>query len=143
MPPGTLGSSSLQGPGMPESLMQNQQSTRTSKMKIHAITIDTDNPQKLAEWWSTALGISIANDYGQIVQLATSPNLPPFQFQKIADVPTQRNRVHFDLKTEDLEGETQRLVKLGASILNKIELPQIRYTSLADPDGNIFDLIQE
>lgn len=112
-------------------------------MKIHAITIDTDNPQRLAEWWSTALGISIANDYGQIVQLGTSPNLPPFQFQKIADVPTQRNRVHFDLKTEDLEGETQRLVKLGASILNKIELPQIRYTSLADPDGNIFDLIQE
>ena len=112
-------------------------------MKIHAITIDTANPQKLAAWWSEALGISIGNDYGQIVQLAASPDVPPFQFQKIEDVPTQRNRVHFDLKTSDLDKETDRLVSLGATVLQKFELPGFRYTSLADPDGNKFDLIAE
>lgn len=112
-------------------------------MKIHAITIDTANPHKLAVWWSEALGIAVANDYGQIVQLAASPAVPPFQFQKIEDVPTQRNRVHFDLKTADLDGETARLVALGATVVQKFELPQIRYTTLSDPDGNKFDLIQE
>lgn len=112
-------------------------------MKIHAITIDTANPQKLAAWWSDALGIAIANDYGMMVQLAASPTVPPFQFQKIEDVPTQRNRVHVDLKTPDLDGETARLVALGATVVQKFELPQIRYTTLTDPDGNKFDLIAE
>lgn len=112
-------------------------------MKIHAITIDTANPQKLAAWWSQALGIAVANDYGMNVQLATSPDVPPFQFQKIEDVPTQRNRVHVDLKTPDLDGETERLVALGATVVQKFELPQIRYTTLTDPDGNKFDLIAE
>lgn len=112
-------------------------------MKIHAVTIDTANPQKLAEWWSQALGIAVANDYGQIVQLAAAEAVPAFQFQKIDDVPTQRNRVHVDLKTSDLDRETERLVALGATVLQKFDLPQFRYTTLADPDGNKFDLVQE
>ncbi|QCJ00924.1 VOC family protein [Agrobacterium larrymoorei] len=112
-------------------------------MKIHAVTIDTANPQKLAAWWSQALGIAVANDFGMIVQLGSSPDLPPFQFQKVEDVPTQRNRVHVDLRTSDLDGETERLVRLGATVVQKFELPQIRYTTLTDPDGNTFDLVQE
>ena len=112
-------------------------------MKIHAITIDTADPQKLAAWWSEALGIAIGNDYGQIIQLVASPAVPPFQFQRIEAVPTQRNRVHVDLKTPDLDGETERLVALGATVVQKFELPQIRYTTLTDPDGNKFDLVQE
>lgn len=112
-------------------------------MKIHAVTIDTSNPKKLAGWWSEVLGIPIGNDYGQIVQLAASPAVPPFQFQKAEDLPSQRNRVHVDLKTPDLDGETDRLVALGAAVVQKFELPQIRYTTLSDPDGNTFDLVQE
>lgn len=112
-------------------------------MKIHAITIDTVNPQKLAAWWSEALGVAVGNDYGQIVQLAASRSVPPFQFQKIEGVPTQGNRVHVDLKTTDLDGETERLVARGATVVQKFELPQIRYTTLLDPDGNKFDLVAE
>lgn len=112
-------------------------------MKIHAITIDTANPQKLAAWWSEVLGIAVANDYGLIVQLALSSAVPLFQFQKIEDVPTQPNRVHVDLKTPDLDGETKRLVALGATVVQTFELPQIRYTTFTDPDGNKFDLIQQ
>lgn len=112
-------------------------------MKIHAITIDTAHPQKLATWWSHVLGIAVANDYGQIVQLADSDSVPLFQFQKIDDVPTQRNRVHVDLKTSDLDGETGRLLELGATLVQKFELPQFRYATFADPDGNKFDLVQE
>lgn len=84
-------------------------------MKINAVTIDTADPQKLAAWWSEALGIAIGNDYGMIVQLAASSAVTLFQFQKIEDVPTQRNRVHVDLRTPDLDGETTRLVGLGAT----------------------------
>jgi len=112
-------------------------------MKIHAITFDTENPQKLAAWWSKALGIAVANDYGRIVQLAASPDIPPFQFQRIEDAPTQRNRVHVDLRTPDLDSETARLVALGALIVRQFDLPQIRYATMTDPEGNTFDVVQQ
>lgn len=110
-------------------------------MKIHAITIDCADPQKLAAWWAEALGIPVGNDFGQIVQLAPSSDVPQIQFQKIADLPTQTNRVHADFRTPDLDGATEHLVALGATVVKKTELPQIRYTTFLDPDGNTFDLI--
>lgn len=111
-------------------------------MNIHAVTIDTTNPQKLAAWWSDVLGLAVANDYGLIVQLASSSSLPLFQFQKVDGISPGRNRVHVDLKTSDLDSETKRLVSMGATVVQVFELPQIRYTTLTDPDGNNFDLVQ-
>lgn len=112
-------------------------------MKIHAVTIDTANPQELAAWWSKALGLGIGNDFGQIVQLAPSPDLPLIQFQKIEEVPTQRNRVHLDLRTPDLDHESQHLLSIGATLVKRYELPQIRYATFLDPDGNTFDIVSD
>ena len=111
-------------------------------MQIHAVTIDPLNPQQLAAWWSNALGINIGADYEQIVQLEATPHFPLFQFQKIEDVPVQRNRVHVDFRTSDLDAEITKLVNLGASHLQTYDLPSIRYASLADLDGNKFDVVQ-
>ncbi|EPF1293935.1 VOC family protein [Klebsiella michiganensis] len=110
-------------------------------MQIHAITINTVNPQKLAAWWSEVIGIPVANDYGIIVQLASSPGFPPIQFQRIDKIPTIDNNVFLGLATSNFESETERLVQIGATIFKKFELPQIRYTTFTDPDGNKFDLV--
>lgn len=112
-------------------------------MKTHGLTIDTANPQALAAWWSKALGVEIGADFGVLVTLATPPELLPLQFFKPATIAEGRNRVHPDFKTSDLDAETERLVAMGATIVQKNELPQIRYTTLTDPDGNNFDLVQE
>lgn len=112
-------------------------------MKTHALTIDTTNPQALAAWWSQALGVAIGTDHGVLVTLATPPHLLPLQFFKAEAVTKGQNRVHPDFKTPDLDGDTARLVALGATVVKKVELPQIRFTTLTDPDGNNFDLIQE
>ncbi|SCX33967.1 hypothetical protein [Agrobacterium rosae] len=39
--------------------------------------------------------------------------------------------------------ETDRLVAFGAKIVEKFELPQVRYTTMTDTVGNRFDLVQE
>lgn len=122
---------------------RTQAPIRKMSMKLHAITFDCANPQALAAWWSKALGIAIGNDYGEIVSLAETPGTPMLLFQKIADVPTQRNRVHPDFSTPDLDGETERLVAIGATVVEKFNLPQVRYTTLTDLDGNKFDLAAE
>ena len=112
-------------------------------MKTRGLTIDTTDPQALAAWWAEVLGVSIGTDHGVLVTLDTPPDLPPLQFFKTENTTTGRNRVHPDFNTPNLDKETERLVELGASVVQKHVLPQFRYTTLTDPHGNNFDLIQE
>lgn len=113
------------------------------RLKLHAITFDCHDPQKLANWWSKALDKPIGADYGFIVALQQDSGEAQWLFQKIEDVPTQRNRVHPDFSTSELEGETKRLVELGAVIVEKFNLPEVTYTTFADPEGNKFDVAAE
>nr|WP_321462436.1 VOC family protein [uncultured Cohaesibacter sp.] len=112
-------------------------------MKIHAITIDCAEPQELAAWWAKALGVPVGNDFGSIVQLASSEAFPQIQFQKTDDKNTRPGRVHADFRVPDLDKATDHLVAIGATIKQEVELPQIRYTSFLDPVGNAFDVIEE
>jgi len=50
-----------------------------------------------------------------------------------------KNRVHIDLRCDDLEAETARLVELGARVLT-VGGPQADWVVFADPEGNEFCL---
>jgi len=54
---------------------------------------------------------------------------------------TVKNRVHFDLITADFDRELDRLVRLGATKLHEIDAGA-HWVTLADPEGNEFDLIK-
>jgi len=63
---------------------------------------------------------------------------------------TAKNSVHLVLVTDEYDKEIERLTGLGARALTEIKLPPealpagvaaIRQTTLADPDGNEFDLV--
>ena len=60
--------------------------------------------------------------------------------QRVPDVKRQKNRLHLDLRTPDLEAEIARVVDLGAALLTS--QPNLedgwRWHTLADPDGNGF-----
>jgi predicted enzyme related to lactoylglutathione lyase len=45
-----------------------------------------------------------------------------------------KNRVHLDLRAADVDAEVERLVRLGAQVLAKIE----DWVVLADPEGDEF-----
>jgi hypothetical protein len=102
-----------------------------------------DRPAGTGSVVVASLGVAIGTDHGVLVTLDTPPHLLPLQFFKTERATTGRNRVHPDFRTPDLDKETERLSALGASVVQKYELPQIRFTTLADPEGNTFDLIQE
>jgi hypothetical protein len=48
--------------------------------------------------------------------------------------------MHLDLITADFDTEIARLLSLGATKLNDVDLG-IRWATLADPEGNEFDVI--
>ncbi len=63
-------------------------------------------------------------------------------FQAVPEPKTVKNRVHLDLLVgpETHEAEVQRLVGLGATVMGVHEGDEGRWTLLADPEGNEFDV---
>ena len=54
-----------------------------------------------------------------------------------------RNWLHFDLYTNDREGEVERLLKIGATRHPQIYEPDDDFIVLEDPDGNLFCVVQK
>jgi predicted enzyme related to lactoylglutathione lyase len=86
-------------------------------LKPGTVTIDCVDPRTLAAVWTGAAGYRVAADHGSF---------------------TGRNRVHIDYHAEDREAEVERLVGLGATVLDEQQVPGLRWTVLADPEGNEF-----
>jgi hypothetical protein len=53
-----------------------------------------------------------------------------------------KNRLHLDLYAADQAGEVQRLLGLGATIHPRTPEPDEDFIVLADPEGNLFCVIQ-
>jgi predicted enzyme related to lactoylglutathione lyase len=60
------------------------------------------------------------------------------------DVKRQKNRLHLDLRTPDLETEVRRVLDLGATLLTSQPVAEDGWSwhILADPDGNEFCVLQ-
>lgn len=63
-------------------------------------------------------------------------------FQAVPETKAVKNRVHLDLLVgpEAHEAEVARLVALGATVMGVHEGDEGRWTLLADPEGNEFDV---
>ncbi len=53
-----------------------------------------------------------------------------------------KNRLHLDLYTDDQAGEVERLLGLGATLHPRTPDPDEDFIVLADPEGNLFCVIQ-
>jgi predicted enzyme related to lactoylglutathione lyase len=64
--------------------------------------------------------------------------------QWVPDKKRDKNRMHLDLRTPDLESEVQRVRGIGAVLLTEQPLEEFgwRWHVLADPDGNEFCVVQ-
>ncbi|WP_147305321.1 VOC family protein [Subtercola boreus] len=63
---------------------------------------------------------------------------PTLIFYRVLEAKTVENRIHFDLVTTAFDAELARVVGLGATVRASFE----SWTTLADPEGNEFDLIR-
>jgi predicted enzyme related to lactoylglutathione lyase len=110
-----------------------------------AVSIDCADAATLAEFWAAALGRTV-NDGASTASAAIAANDvttsgPFLMFHQVPEAKTSKNRLHFDLRSPDYAAELDRLVGLGATKLNEVVSGDNRWTTLADPEGNEFDLI--
>ena len=106
---------------------------------IGMVTIDCADPQRLAAFWSAALGVPVQAGYADFVLLERpAGGGPVLGLQRVPEARSGKNRVHVDLSGGSRADEVPRLVGLGAAILGEHEMPGLAWTVLADPEGNEF-----
>lgn len=104
--------------------------------RLYEIVVDSADPERVAGWWADVLGARVtADENGEWWAVEDVPGAP-FECLVFVPVPepkTIKNRVHWDVATPDLPA----LVAAGASVVREREA-DIRWTILADPEGNEF-----
>ncbi|HQZ34278.1 MAG TPA: VOC family protein [Ilumatobacteraceae bacterium] len=127
-------------------------SRRTIKLgasRFIQLVLDSRAPAELARFWAAALdGFEVRPyDDAEIARLAepgrtpeTDPCVilagPTFDvcFQEVTTLTENKRTVHLDISTPDRPLGRDRLVSLGASIVQEFD----RHTWMRDPEGNDF-----
>ena len=113
---------------------------------LQAVTFDCANAARLAGFWSEVLERAVddgaSEEFAAIGTAGGQPGGSTLMFIRVPEAKQVKNRVHLDLGAADLAAETERVVKLGASPIADHEEGGTRWTTLADPEGNEFDIAQ-
>ncbi|MFX0575482.1 VOC family protein [Nocardia nepalensis] len=113
---------------------------------VAAIVVDTHDPVRLAEFWSTATGWPVAHGGAQVAGLRSATGLGCWlEFVRTPDVKSGRNRLHLDLAsfpTDDPAAEVARLRAAGATQVAPNAVGGMPGLMLADPETNEFCLVR-
>jgi hypothetical protein len=127
------------------------------------ITIDCDDADRMAAFWSTALGYEVepppagylswedflrANDIplppsGAISAIVDPDGVGPrVLFLRVPEVKAVKNRLHFDLRTDRSDTGKQAkitdLITAGATEIRRVDEHGGWWMVMADPEGNEF-----
>ncbi|HUP87483.1 MAG TPA: VOC family protein [Acidimicrobiales bacterium] len=122
--------------------------------RLGDVVFDCRHAASLARFWAAAvdgyavapyddeeiarlqsLGIAGPEDDPGVVVERLDSGVPRLYFQQVTEPRVaEKNRLHLDLRCDDLAAEVRRLVALGASVLASFERRKV----LADPEGNEF-----
>jgi predicted enzyme related to lactoylglutathione lyase len=110
------------------------------------VVIDCSDLGRAADFWAEVLGYVREGS-----AMGTYQGLIPADgrgvevlLQRVPDEKRDKNRLHLDLRTPDLESEVRRVLRIGALLLTDEPVQEFgwRWHILADPDGNEFCVIQ-
>ncbi len=110
--------------------------------RVSFLTIDANDPARLAAFWCEVLGTQVeeTSDEGRFVFLAAA-NGHILSFQRVPEQKSVKNRVHLDIRVEDLGTATDAVLALdGTWDGNERALDDARWRTLGDPEGNEFDI---
>jgi predicted enzyme related to lactoylglutathione lyase len=112
------------------------------------VAIDTQDPQRLAQFWLAALGwdrSADAQDDDEVEIVAPAERNDAVRrilLLKVPEVKQVKNRLHLDLRPGDQAVEVERLLELGAVHAEVEQTGEETWVVLADPDGNEFCVLR-
>ncbi|HVH22775.1 MAG TPA: VOC family protein [Pseudonocardia sp.] len=115
----------------------------TVTLTLAQVAVDCDNAERLAGFWSALLGLPVgdgANEHFALLPAAPTGSLPALMFLQVPEPRTGKNRLHLDLTATDRPLAVKRAVELGGTVLGEYDEYGARWTTLTDPEGNVFDI---
>jgi predicted enzyme related to lactoylglutathione lyase len=111
-------------------------------MKFGAVTMDCNDPEKLAGFWSELTGRT-AGRTGPDDDTYWAVRDPERKgvlllLQHVPEPKAGKNRTHIDLWVADMDAEAERAVSLGATYVKKFEEADEGWIWMTDPEGNEF-----
>lgn len=108
---------------------------------------DCLDPERLAEFWTGALGYEKVVPFGNYIMLCRGgPGFPRLVLQQVPEPKAGKNRVHLDINAIDVEAEAARLEKLGGRRLDDGTRREehggvvVNWIVMTDPESNEFCL---
>jgi len=110
------------------------------------LVIDTADADRLVPFWCGLLDVQVHSTFaeGQYVILSETASGLRLTFQRVAEPKGGKNRLHLDLLVADLDAATAEVEALGGRWLEPgttQEIDGFRWRTMADPEGNEFDII--
>jgi hypothetical protein len=121
--------------------------------RIRDVVFDCRHPASIARFWAAildgydvapydeaelerlrGLGINDTEDDPTVLVEAGPGVTPRLFFQLVPEPKAGKNRVHLDLRCDDIDAEVERAAGLGARVLASYE----GWITMADPEGNEF-----
>jgi predicted enzyme related to lactoylglutathione lyase len=108
-----------------------------------AVTFDCHDATVVSNFWSAVFGRPIDTEpmapspFFASIGLADQSRMA-YMFIQVPEEKTVKNRVHLDFDSDDVAGEVARVMALGATHIHDKDEFDMRWTTLADPEGNEF-----
>jgi catechol 2,3-dioxygenase-like lactoylglutathione lyase family enzyme len=111
---------------------------------VGAVVVECQDLPRMIAFWTRALRY-VPRDPPEadgVVLKDPSGHGPNLSLQRTSDPPIEGYRLHLDLYSATPTEEVERLVQLGATVQRRPSRGE-DFVTLADPDGNLFDVIDK
>jgi catechol 2,3-dioxygenase-like lactoylglutathione lyase family enzyme len=114
-------------------------------VRVGSVVIDCNDFERMFTFWREALGYVPRDEPEPDWVVLRDPSGPGVNvsLQVVPEPRVGKNRLHLDLYTRERDAEVDRLLGLGATRHPRTPEPDEDFIVLADPEGNLFCVIQK
>jgi predicted enzyme related to lactoylglutathione lyase len=110
-----------------------------------SVSLDCADAGKQASFWSQLLNRPVddggSQDFAAIGLQNGGVGGVVWMFHQVPEPKQAKNRLHVDFLAADLSEEVERVLTLGATHIQDVDEGGFRWSTLADPEGNEFDIV--
>ena len=114
-------------------------------MNLNSILIGSEDPQRLADYYTKLFGEPTWNDGGYTTWLIGSGALTVGPHDQVSGTNAHPGRIIWNIETADVRGDFDRMQAAGATVVREPYGPDGDESgliaTLADPDDNYFQLM--
>jgi predicted enzyme related to lactoylglutathione lyase len=114
--------------------------------RFDAVTVDCLDPERLVAFWASVLGVAEkwrGGDPVQYIDLGAADGSPVIRFQRVPEPKAVKDRIHLDLRVDDIDEASGRVIELGGVRVEQNDVSEydVVFRVMLDPEGNEFCLI--